>query len=77
MICGIAPDVVKRMGIRAADVLPEVYRDEFGIQALGCLKPSDERIHDRLARSFLDSREWIARLTAIALKGMSPGAPHI
>jgi hypothetical protein len=72
LICGIAPDVVKRMGIRAGDVPPEVYRDEFGIQALGCLKPSDERIHDRLARSLFDSREWIARLTAIALKGMSP-----
>jgi hypothetical protein len=72
LICGITPDVVERMGIRAGDVAPEVYRDEFGIQALGCLKPSDERIHERLARSLLDSRVWIAGLTAIALEGMSP-----
>ena len=70
MICGINPDVVKRMGIGAADVSPAVYRDEFGIQALGCLKPSDERVHERLARSLVDPREWIARLSAIALKGM-------
>ena len=72
LICGINPDVVKRMGIGAGDVSPEVYRDEFGIQALGCLKPSDEKIHERLARSHVDPREWIARLSAIALKGMDP-----
>jgi hypothetical protein len=72
LICGIAPDVITRIGIRAGDVPAEVYRDEFGIQALGCLKPSDARIHERLTRSLFDPREWITRLTAIALRGMSP-----
>jgi hypothetical protein len=73
LICGIEPNVLTRLAIQDRDVPPEVYRDEFGIQALGCLKPSDERIHERLARSLLDPRDWIARLTAVALKGMSPG----
>jgi hypothetical protein len=72
LICSIDPDVAKRMEILAADVPLGVYRDEFGIQALGCLKPSDDRIHERLARSLFDPREWIAKLTATALKGMKP-----
>ncbi len=70
LICALEPSVVDRMGIQAGDVSPEVYRHEFGIQALGCLKPSDELIHEQLARSLLDPREWIARLSAVALTGM-------
>jgi len=72
LICGIDPDVTKRIGIRAADVPAATYKDEYGIQALGCLKPSDPQIHERLARSLVDPREWIARLAAIALAGMDP-----
>ncbi len=71
LICGIDPQVIKRLGLRAVDVPAETYGDEYGIQALGCLKPSDEQIHERLARSLVDPREWIARLSAIALKGMT------
>ena len=76
LICGIGPDAMKEIAIRAADVPPETYGDEYGIQALGCLKPSDPEIHERLARSLVDSREWIARLSAIALKGMAPQSGH-
>jgi hypothetical protein len=67
-ICGMDRDVIEKIDIRAEDVPAEVYRDEFGIQALACLRPADERIHAELARSLADSREWIARLTAKALK---------
>ena len=72
LVCGMGRDVLERIDIRAEDVAPEVYQNEFGIQTLGCLKPADERIHERLARSLLDSREWIPPLTAIALQGMRP-----
>ena len=67
-ICGMDRDVIEKIDIRAEDVPPEAYRDEFGIQALACLRPADERIHAQLARSLSDSRAWIARLTAKALK---------
>ncbi len=67
LICGMGRDVLGQIDIRAEDLSPEVYQDEFGIQALGCLRPGDERIRRRLARSLLDSREWIARLSATAL----------
>ena len=72
LICGLGPDVLERIDIRAEDVPAEAYADEYGIQALGCLRPTDERIHERLAKSLFDPREWIARLAAIALKGMRP-----
>jgi hypothetical protein len=72
LICRMGADVLRRIKIRAEDVPAEAYRDEFGIQALGCLKPADERIHERLARSLSDSREWIVRLSAIALREMKP-----
>jgi hypothetical protein len=72
LICGLGPDVLERIDIRAEDVPTEAYADEYGIQALGCLRPTDERIHERLAQSLFDPREWIARLAAIALKGMRP-----
>ncbi len=67
-ICGMDRDVIEKIDIRAEDVPPDVYRDEYGIQALACLRPADERIHAALARSLSDSRVWIARLTAKALK---------
>jgi hypothetical protein len=72
LICALQSGVVDQMQIRAEDISPEVYQHEFGIQALGCLRPSDERIHERLARSLLDPREWIARLSGLALTGMRP-----
>ena len=65
-------DVLERLDVRAEDVAPELYRNEFGIQALGCVKPVDERIHERLAASLADSRDWIRNLAAAALKTMSP-----
>ena len=70
--CSFDPEIVKRIDLRAEDLRPEVYADEFGIQALGCLKPADERIHLGLSRSLFDSRDWIARLAAIALKEIKP-----
>ena len=72
MICGMDPDALAQMNIRAEEVPPDIYRDEYGIQALGCLKPKDERIHQRLAQSLNDSREWISRLAATALRAMRP-----
>jgi hypothetical protein len=72
LICGMGEEVLRRVAIRAEDVPPGVYRDEFGIQALGCLRPADERIRERLARSRSDSREWIARLAGLALERMRP-----
>ncbi|MGH7897439.1 MAG: hypothetical protein ACREQQ_05770 [Candidatus Binatia bacterium] len=71
LICGLGADVLGRIQIRAEDVPSETYRDEFGIQALACLKPADERIHERLARSLSDSREWIVRLAGLALGEMT------
>jgi len=72
LICGMDRDVLEQLDVRAEDVAPELYRNEFGIQALGCLKPVDERIHERLAASLGDSREWIRNRAAAALKVMSP-----
>jgi hypothetical protein len=72
IICSIDPEVIAGVQIRAEDLRPEIYADEFGISALGCLKPSDERIHLALSRSLFDSREWIARNAAIALKQIKP-----
>ncbi|MGH7805796.1 MAG: hypothetical protein ACREQJ_15725, partial [Candidatus Binatia bacterium] len=66
-ICGMGGDVLGKLDVRAEEISPEVYRDEFGIQALACLQPADPRIRDQLALSLGDSREWIARLTAAAL----------
>lgn len=77
LVCGIDPDLVSRIQIRADELPSEVYTDEFGIQALGCLKPSDERIHVLLGRSLFDSREWIARYAAIALKAMKPARVEV
>jgi hypothetical protein len=77
LICGMDGEIVKRMAIRAEDVPPNVYDDEFGIQALGCLKPEDATIQERLARSLADGREWIARLAVIALKAMKPKSADI
>ena len=67
-ICGMDGDVLAKIDIRAEDVPPEVYWDEFGIQALGCLQPADARIQERLAQALTDSRTWIARASAKALK---------
>jgi len=64
--------VLRQISIRAEDLRPGVYQDEFGLQALGCLKPSDERIHVELGRSLFDKREWIARYAAMALKEIKP-----
>ena len=72
IVCGIEPEVLRQISIRAEELSPDVYTDEFGIQALGCLKPSDERIHLELSRSLFDSREWIARYAAMALKEIKP-----
>jgi hypothetical protein len=78
LICGIDRDVAAHLALGPEDVSAEVYRDEFGIQALGCLRPADERIRARLARSLVDPREWIARLTATALDEMSSlTPPHV
>jgi hypothetical protein len=41
------------------------------------LKPKDQRIHEQLARSLSDSREWIARAAASALKRMRPSNPSV
>jgi hypothetical protein len=72
IVCGIEADVLRQISIRAEDLEPGVYTDEFGIQALACLKPSDERIHLELSRSLFDPREWIARYAAVALKEIKP-----
>lgn len=69
-ICGLGADVLSRIEIGADEVPPESYANEFAIQALGCLRPGDERIHARLARSLDDPREWIARVAALALRAM-------
>jgi hypothetical protein len=58
--------------VRAEDLRPETYTDEFGIQALACLKPTDERIQLALSRSLFDRRDWIAREAAIALAAIKP-----
>jgi len=72
LVCGIDPDLRPRLQVRADELRPEIYTDEFGIQALGCLKPADDRIHLMLSRSLFDRREWIARYAAIALKEIRP-----
>ena len=72
LVCGMGRETLDRIDLHAEDVSPEVYGNEFGIQALGCLRPADARIRERLARSLSDSREWIASLSAVALKGMEP-----
>jgi len=73
LICGLGDDVLRRIDVRAEDVPTATYQDEYGIQALGCLKPTDERIQERLAQSLLDSRDWIARLAATVLRDMRGG----
>jgi len=72
VVCGIDADVLRQISIRAEDLRPGVYQDEFGLQALGCLKPADERIHVELGRSLFDKREWIAGYAAMALKEIKP-----
>ena len=69
LICGLGADSLSRIELRDEDVPLATYGDEYGIQALGCLKPSDERIRARLAQSASDSRDWIARSAATALSG--------
>jgi hypothetical protein len=69
-ICTLGPDVLSRIEIRVDDGPAESYANEFAIQALGCLRPSDERIHASLARSLSDPREWIVRVAALALRSM-------
>lgn len=73
LVCRLAREAPQPIDIRSEDVALETYGNEFGIQALACLRPSDPRIHERLGRSLFDSREWIARLSAIALKEIRPG----
>jgi hypothetical protein len=64
-------ETLGHLDIRADELSPDVYVNEFGIQALACLKPTDGEITRRLARSLSDPREWIASLAAQALKAMS------
>jgi len=71
-ICGIDEATRKRFDLKAEEIPDGVYKNEFGIQALGCLKPADERIHVRLAKSLSDPREWISRLAAKSLGEMKP-----
>jgi hypothetical protein len=75
LLCGMGRETLDRLDVRADELSAEVYANEFGIQALGCLRPGDGEIRERLARSLSDSREWIANLTAVALKGMPPPRP--
>ncbi|MGH7897438.1 MAG: HEAT repeat domain-containing protein, partial [Candidatus Binatia bacterium] len=77
LICGMDRETVKRIALKPDDVPPSVYDDEFGIQALGCLKPEDPTIQQRLARGLGDDREWIARLAAVTLKGLRPKSPEV
>ena len=76
-ICSMAPDVVKRIDLRLEEVPDKAYEDEYAIQALGCLKPADERIHARLGRSLSDPRDWIARLAAKALGDIKPAGIEV
>src|SRR5690606_10550392 len=69
-ICGLGAEVLSRIEIRAEEVPPESYANEFAIQALACLRPTDERIHVALARALSDPREWIVRVAALALRSM-------
>jgi len=77
VICGIDADTLRQISVRVEDVQPAVYTDEFGIQALGCLKPTDERIHVALSRSLFDERDWIARYAAMALKEIKPAGVDV
>lgn len=77
LVCALRREVGDSLEIRAADVEDDVYRDEFGIQALACLKPSDPAIHQRLGGALSDSREWVARMAAIALREIKPDAVEV
>ncbi len=77
LVCGLDPVLRGRMNVRAEDVLPEMYADEFGIQALGCLKPTDERLQTALGNVLFDTREWLARAAAIALLEIKPAAVDV
>ena len=68
LICALAASSPLRIEVTAEDVPQTAYQNEFAIEALGCLKPTDTRIHDRLGESLLDSREWIVRAAATALR---------
>ena len=72
VVCGIEPDLLRQIALRSGDLRPGIYTDEFGLQALACLKPADEQIQLALSRSLFDRREWIAREAAIALKAIRP-----
>jgi hypothetical protein len=71
-ICGLGRDVLDDVDVHSEEIAAEVYRSEFGIQALACLKPADPRVRERLAASLDDSREWIRRLAASAIAQMDP-----
>lgn len=77
LLCRMESDVAQRIGLRAADLATKIYEDEYGIQALGCLKPTDEEIHQRLSQSLFDPREWIARSTAFALQQIKPARVEV
>ena len=72
LVCGIAPEALRRVDLRAAEVPPGLYGDEHGIAALACLRPGDPAIHARLAEALSDERPWIARAAANTLKAIKP-----
>jgi hypothetical protein len=77
VVCGMESETLERIDLRAEELPPDVYDDEFAIQALGCLKPRDPKIHAALASVLSDSREWIARASAATLKAIAPSDPEV
>ena len=77
LVCALDPVIRNRVGLRVEDLVPEIWADEFGIQALGCLKPADERIQTALANVLSDERDWLARAAAIALREIKPAAVDV
>ena len=77
VVCAMEAATLRAIELRGTDLSPAVFDSEFAIAALGCIRPEDRDIQLRLVHSLADSREWIVREAAAALRAIRPSDPEV